>query len=241
MEQKEMLNLKTYFQESLFMDGLFTPEGNNIAPKTENSLDLETGYKYHSSKYGVDLFEIKKVVNTLSGLKLQGIFVVSEIKDYDYYWNNETKKTIFTTVMPFMMLDNGTFESEIKIKDNIISVETIIDDKRFVDGVNFDNKSVRDGLFSEFGYCEGRKVFKIEEHYQLLKNNKRLLHYSNSSLFFEIYDLPNDWTIKDGLTNLANPKVFNDVNYDLLDEDIKEILEILKRNKDAKQLKLKCS
>ena len=230
---KEESNLKSYFNESMFVDGLLRPEGSNIAPKTDTEQDLTTGYKYSSSRLGTREFDISSVdVYDLEEI-IQGTFINFEEKEYNYYWNNEKEEhTYCKSVMPFTMLDNGSFESKVDIGGEEITVSTKVNVVRNVVGVNFDGKSVRDGLFPELAHEDCRGTFELNEYYKTISNRTRLLHYSNSSDFFEVYELPSGWIVGDGVSKLKSPKVFDDLDFDKNDKDLEEINEILASRKD---------
>lgn len=226
---KEKKDLESYFNQSMFVDRLLRPEGSNIAPKTDSYSYLTTGYKYNCSRYGVEDFDVTSLqVYDLTGA-IQGTFHIYEGKDYNYYWDNEKlKQTYCKSIMRFTMLDNGNFESKVSIqdKDNVV-VNTSVDVIRDVTGCNFDGKSVRDGLFSGLSHenCSGK--FEFNECYKVIANGTRLLHYSLSSDFFEVYELPRGWGVEDGVTKLSCPKVFDDINFDKEDNDLEEINVIL--------------
>ena len=235
--KEEKSTMESYLEKSMFLDGLFRPNGANIAPKTDTSQDLTTGYKYRTSKYGVRNFEsISTNFDDVHGMS-EGTFVVYEKKDYSYYWDNKTNKQTDITVQPFIMLDNGTFTTSISIENNEkIMVKTYIELVRNIVGYNFDGKSVRDGLFNNFEHKDCRGNLEINEYYQIIANRTRLLHYSDNSDFFEVYELPENWQITDGISNLEYPKVFDDMYFDMQDKDLEEINNILAARKSIKAI-----
>lgn len=238
--EKEESSLRSYFNESIFMDGLLRPEGPNIVPKVDIDQDLTTGYKCDCSMFGVRNFDINSVGVYDSTESIQGTFLLYEDKDYDYYWDNEKKKqTACKSVMPFTMLDNGSFESEVTIQDReTVVVSTSVNVIRNVVGCNFDGESIRDGMFSGLPHEDGRGSFEFNEYYKIISNRTRLLHYSESSDFFEVYDLPEGWVIEDGISKLEYPKVFDDVVFDKRDKDLKEINSILATRTNSKGIPL---
>ncbi len=236
--RKETSALESYFKKSMFLDGVLRPKGSNIAPKTDTSQDLTTGYKYRTSKYCIRNFEsnFTEFNDTLS--MVEGNFVAYEEKNYSYYWNNKTKEqSDIITMQPFIMLDNGVFTTSISIENNEkIMVKTYIELVRNIVGYNFDGKSVRDGLFNNFEHKDCRGNLEINEYYQIIANRTRLLHYSDNSDFFEVYELPENWQITDGISNLEYPKVFDDVYFDMQDKDLEEINSILSTRRSIKQI-----
>jgi len=233
--------METYFNESMFIDGLFRPEGSNIAPKAEIDENLKTGYHYNMHNYGVRHFDIESVVldeNHSYNLtcEINGSFLVYDEKNYNYYWDNELGKQTKVKDMPFIMLDNGEFNSLVEVIDEeTISVNTTINLIRNIVGYNFDQTSTRDGIFKSIPHEDCKATINMVEYYKLLSCKNRLLHYSPDSPFFEIYDLPNGFQIENGIVTgihkLEKPKVFDDVSYDETDKDLEEVKTILANEK----------
>lgn len=239
-EEKEESTLKSYFNESAFVDGLLCPMESNIISKTDSEQDLSTGYKYNVREFGVRNFNILSVDTDDSIENIEGTFLVYEKKDYNFYWNNERKeKTICKSVMPFIMLDNGVFISHITILDEeTVLVSTNVNVIRNIVGWNFDGKSVRDGFFSFLAHEDCKGTLELNEYYKIISNRTRLLHYSLSSDFFEVYDLPHGWDVRDGIAKLECPKVFDAVNFDRHDKDLEEIHRIFMSRTTSKGIPL---
>ena len=237
--KEEKSTMESYLEKSMFLDGLFRPDGANIAPKTDTSQDFKTGYKYRTSKYGIRNFESNFTEFNDTSSMVEGNFVVYEEKKYSYYFDDKTRKQIDISIQPFIMLDNGTFTTSISIENNEkIMVKTYIELVRNIVGYNFDGKSVRDGLFNNFEHKDCRGNLAINEYYQIIANRTRLLHYSESSDFFEVYELPERLVIEDGISKLEYPKVFDDVVFDKRDKDLKEINSILATRTNSKGIPL---
>lgn len=235
--KEEKSTMESYLEKSMFLDGLFRPDGANIAPKTDTSQDFKTGYKYRTSKYGIRNFESNFTEFNDTSSMVEGNFVVYEEKKYSYYFDDKTRKQIDISIQPFIMLDNGTFTTSISIENNEkIMVKTYIELVRNIVGYNFDGKSVRDGLFNNFEHKDCRGNLEINEYYQIIANRTRLLHYSESSDSFEVYELPENWQITDGISSLGYPKVFDDVYFDMQDKDLEEINSILSTRRSIKQI-----
>ena len=235
--KEEKSTMESYLEKSMFLDGLFRPNGANIAPKTDTSQDLTTGYKYRTSKYGIRNFESNFTEFNDTSSMVEGNFVVYEEKKYSYYFDDKTRKQIDISIQPFIMLDNGVFTTSISIENNEkIMVKTYIELVRNIVGYNFDGKSVRDGLFNNFEHKDCRGNLEINEYYQIIANRTRLLHYSESSDFFEVYELPENWQTTDGISNLEYPKVFDDMYFDMQDKDLEEINNILAARKSIKAI-----
>lgn len=239
---ENFMNFKSYFEQSLFLEGLLYPCGSNIAPKSDEDQDLSTGYKYQFSRFGVLDYKITRVNNYSIGLDIYGDMLLEVYKEYNHYWDNEVKKcTFFDQNKLFLMKDNLSFESIIlNFNEDSLTIKTKVDVVRNVFGENYDSKTVRDGMFSDFLHSDGRKKFFFEECYQVLADRKRLLHYSVNSDFFELFELPDNWKMSDGIAHLTYPKVFDDVGYDELDKNLEEVLMIMnmaRSGKDKREIK----
>lgn len=238
--EKEEAGLKSYFNESMFVDGILRPEGSNIAPKADTDQDLTTGYKYNCRRFGARDFDISSVSTYDLTEDIQGTFLIYEEKDYNHYWNNEKEEfTVCKSIMPFTMLDNGSFESKVTVQDKkTVEVHTSVNNIRNIVGCDFDGKSVRDGMFPGFAHEDCRENIELKEYYRIISNRTRLLHYSESSDFFEVYELPNGWNIEDGISKLEYPKVFDDFSFDEKDKDLEEINEVLETRTNRKGISL---
>lgn len=237
--EKNNIYLKSYFMQSMFHDGVLYPCGSNIAPKCDEDQDLSTGYKYRSRNFGATEFNTKTVDKSDIKETIEGNFSVYDNKEYDYYWNNETKETInMDTVMKFEMVDDGKFVGDVSIEDEeTIKIITSIDLTRKVVGVNYGGKSLRDGIFPNVAHENLQGNIEIIEYFKIIANGKRLLHYAPSSEFFEVFNLPGGWVLGNSITNLSSPKVFDDLDYDEKDKDLEEIKGILSSMKVEKVLK----
>lgn len=233
------INLKSYFWQSMFHDGVLYPLGSNIAPKFDEDQDLTTGHKYRSRSFGAKDFDAKTVDKTDVKETIEGNFSVYDKKEYDYHWDNETKKSTYMGITsPFEMIDEGKFTSEVSMEDEeTIKIITSVDLTRRITGVNYDGRSLRDAMFPNVAHDNLQGNVEIIEYFKVLANGKRLLHYAPSSEFFEVFDLPEGWVLGNGITNFPSPKVFDDVDYDNEDQDLEEMKEILATRKEVKTLK----
>ena len=69
-----------------------------------------------------------------------------------------------------------------------------------------------------------------------ISNGTRLLHYSDNSTFFELFEIPKNWFIEDGINKLGNPKVFDNWDYDKDDISLDEALNIMGKKDEVKVL-----
>lgn len=235
---RRKLDLKSYFMQSMFHDGVLYPSGSNIAPKCDEDQDLSTGYKYTLRSYGVKSFNTNTVAKSNDKELIEGEFLVYDKKEFDYHWNNETKKSVnMGSSKSFELFDNGRFNADVSIEDeSTIKIITSVDLTRNVNGDNLDDKSLRDGLFPDISHENLETTVEIVEYFKVIANKKRLLHFSPLSNFFEVFTLPNNWYLGTSISSL-DPKVFDDVEYDLNDEDIDEIKEIMTKTSEVKKLK----
>ncbi len=245
-EENKRKGLNSYLYNSLFFEGLFHPEGNNISPKSddeENENDF-SGYKCSMSGYGVNEFDVKSISSIGDQEKLiNGTFIAYLDKEYGYYWDNLKKEpTNLETKKIFSMIDNGEFETSIKLVSSTeLNVNTKASIVRNVIGYNYDESTVRDGFFGNNNHKDSRFGFSINEYFKIISNN-RLLHYSDASSLLEIYDMPEGFKLEDGfdINKAIYSNVYNENNIGELekDEDYQLIKEILnERIEKGKSLK----
>lgn len=203
------VEIKTFFDNSLFHDIIWHPCGSNIAPHNDDFYHY-MGY-YH-----------------------QG----GEWKDDDYKLDNDKKLIVIGYFKAFcekginkecVVTESGDFVSKITVAMNSVSLTTKINVRRDVQGIDRDGQNYRDAFFTclTSGNSEGTII--CTEHFILIGEGTRLLHYSEDFDFFEIFDLPNNWNILDGISKDMHyeSKVFDDTTYDNEDKDLNEIYEIL--------------
>ncbi len=227
--------IDSYFMQSLFVDGFTSPCGSNIAPKRNNDQNCETGFKYMNHKYGCDSFNMKTLTATKTTRTIIGSIKLFENKEYNRYYNKEINKMYECSADTFDMDDEIKFESRIEVLDeSTVVVDTVGRVRRNVTGTNFSGNSCRDGMLPEMSYEDSEQTIEVKEYFQRISDGRRLVHYSEYSPFFEIYDLPETWNIFDGI--LLCPKVFDDVEYDKKDESLEELTKIRDNNKSVKLL-----
>lgn len=208
--------MKSYFDKSMFIQGIKYPSGGNIAPKTDN----------YNKNYNVNItndsnIKILKTVTTENGLEIYGNFLSSETKETII--RNKTYK--------FYIEDKGYYLSTLIKNDDEITITTFINLNRETAGINFDDICFKDGLFKNIKHDNSSNTLNLKEHFKLSKNKKRLIHYSPDSPNFEVYNLPENFKLEDGLEKLNNPELFDDICYNNTDENIKEFESYVKKLK----------
>ena len=231
----------SYVNEGIFLKGLRYPGGNNLVPKVEDKNDLSTGFKYNRTSFGIRKLEIEDISdNDLRKVKevCKGSFVAYEEKDYNYFYDADENKTYGGYDMPFTMIDNGVFTSKVLYPSiDLVKVETEVNVARSTVGHNFNGRSVRDGLFNDFTYKDGRKTYIYTDYYKLIDN--KLYHLSEESDMYEVYDVPNNFSLSDGIGKLDYPVVHESLN-ELTEEEKKRLSGIINIYIDSKlELKLK--
>lgn len=216
-------NLKSYFYNSLFHDIIRHPDGANIAPHNDD-------YPHNMGIYGGDTYLSVKSTEELSEDKLT---FKGEFK------TNDKKGRINITEDYCIVTDSGDFTSELSLDENQVSMTTTVNVSRTVEGNDLDGQNHRDNFFTCLSDEDSNGTVTYTEHFVKIANGTRLLHYSDEYDYFEIFDLPNNWLIENGLSleTINYPKVFDDVSYDLDDKDLAEVYDLLSNRK--KELVLK--
>lgn len=209
--------LKSYFEHSLFHDIIRSPEGANIAPHNDD-------YPLNMGIYGGDTYLSVKSTEELSEDKL--IFK-GEFKTND----KKGRKNITDDYC--IVTDSGDFTSELSLDENQVSMTTTVNVSRTVEGTDLDGQNRRDNFFTCLSDEDSNGTVTYTEHFVKIADGTRLLHYSDEYDYFEIFDLPNNWLIENGLSleTIGYPKVFDDVTYDLDDKDLAEVYELLSNRK----------
>lgn len=209
--------LKSYFEHSLFHDIIRYPEGSNIAPHNDD-------YPHNMGIYGGDTYLSVKSTEELSEDKLifKGEFQTNDKKG---------KKNITDDYC--IVTDSGDFTSELSLDENQVSMTTTVNVSRTVEGIDLDGQNHRDNFFTCLSDEDSNGTVTYTEHFVKIANGTRLLHYSDEYDYFEIFDLPNNWLIENGLSleTIGYPKVFDDVSYDLDDKDLAEVYDLLSNSK----------
>ena len=238
-------NIESYVMKSCGIVGMLYPEGSNVARKLpECKPDFsKSGYMLRNSCYGTDKFDICcQGDDYLEGQGYKRVYKgearLNESKIFDYYdtsINNFRRLTIYDYFC--ILKDYVTFEVEVIIKHNRCYVDNYMKVNRHIFGHDYTKESIRDGVFCNTAHMDDVSKYGYGDTYIKIANDTRLLHYTNQSDFFEIYELPDNWKYEDGIGNLDSPKVFDDYNFDNDDKDLDEVLKLM--NRDGKKLCLK--
>lgn len=130
-----------------------------------------------------------------------------------------------------------------EFSQNCVSMTTTVNVSRKIEGIDLDGKNDRDAFFTCLSGNGSAGSVTYTEHFVKIANGTRLLHYSEEYEAFEVFDLPNNWFIENGIAKetVGYPKVFDDTTFDKDDKDLDEIYEILKTrkiNQDDKRISL---
>lgn len=208
--------MESYFENSMFIKGIKYPVGGNIAPKSDAS-----NKNYNVSIINNSNIEIVKIADIENGKDIFGKFESEEIK----------KTNLKNSNYEFKLIDKGYFVSTIIMEENEITINTISNIKRNTEGVNFDDICFRDGMFPDVIHNDVNHVLNITEHFKLLKDKKRLIHYSEQSNFFEVFNVSSNFNLLEGISKLNSPELFDDLYYNNIDIDIKELESYVKKLK----------
>lgn len=210
-----MINLKDYFNKSVFVKGLDHPFSTNIAPSIDLSSLSED--EMNNIKYGMYKFNDFIYEGTDYSLSISGY-----LKSFEK--NNGRK-----------IYDDINFDSYVSIEDeDLVMVCTDVSIERSVEGEIHDKVSVRDVLYP-IGYLDTSYVFSINEYYVMIDNGRKVLHYSDLSDSVEVFELNEEYNItsgfKIGIVNVYNKQELNS------DEPLfEEIRSVINSKKDVLQL-----
>ena len=159
----------------------------------------------------------------------KGKFSLYEKKEYNLketsIYNTEDTKRHYS------IIDIGTFISSINYNQQAerASVNTGIFVRRFTKGINYGGTSVRDNLFTKLNHSDCFEHLCLDEYFVLLSNGN-ILHYSDNSDLFEIYET-NMKSLKNGIENVSNSKIYNSNNKDFLEsnEEVHKIIATKKK------------
>lgn len=215
--EKRFNDLKSYFYNSLFHDIIRYPQGANIAPHNDD-------YPRYMGSYGRTTFLSSNNFETMpeNKLSINGEFEVVDKKGNEFH---ENKYCVVT--------DSGNFSSILSFSKNEVSMTTEVNVSRQIVGNNLDGQNDRDAFFTCLSGNGSEGKISCTEHFVKIANGTRLLHYSDEFDSFEVFNLPNNWFIENGLDRETTgyPKAFDDTEFDMGDKDLTEIYEILKSKK----------
>lgn len=222
-----------FFKNSLFFEGLTYPMGSNIAPKSDDDT-LKTGYYVSSRGVGVENYDYnEKCIQ--DGIDVDGVFNLYEKNTYHEYWDNHIKKSYSIPKTSITKLDKVTFMTNIKEENDVLVVTTTFTDERqfrrdaskFKGNIKFEG--VRDAMLvmpdGEVSYQD-----TIKEYFVKIADGKKLLHYSDYSNFFEIFDISTEFSFENPVVVSDYPKVFDDHDYDREDPILAEVSKYIDIN-----------
>lgn len=247
--KKEEAVHRSYFDKSMFANGIIRLQESNINLQKDSNQSIETTeYKDNGSKLCTRDFNIRNInVSCLTDSSIQGSFLIYQEKEYE-------------------SSDIANFESKVSILDETtVSISTNVNVPRNIVDCNFDGLNARNCLFYGFAHEDGSTSFQLNEYFKTIptiSNGTVLLHYSDFSDFIEVYELPKElhpfkvykngiahyeinellkWHVEDGILDLDSPKVFDATNLDKKDKDLEEINSIIAscKTKDGITLALK--
>lgn len=219
--------LKSYFNNSLFYDMLWHPMGSNIAPHNDD-YDFVMGNYDGECRINTSSFE-KKPNNIVI---ISGNFEVVD------------RKGLGQLSMHYgdcVVTDSGKYASKLKFTPDEVTIKTKIKVERSIVGRDLDGQNLRDNFFRCLSTDGTKGTTTYTEHFVKIANGKRLLHYSDEYEPFEIFELPDNFFIEDGLSikSTGYPKVFDDYEFDTDDKDLEEALFIMLTSKMKKNDKQK--
>lgn len=236
-------NLMIFYKNSLFYKGIRFPEGKNIVPKSDNEQDYtDSGYYWTSSSYGGKQFSIE-TDRSDKELVITSSFELFEKKRFTSYWDAERQKLNSISPINSMLVDTIDADVHINvISDNELEIVTKYQlerdyslDKKLPFNLRVaSDKTVRSGMFP-FSLENGNYEGEVIEYYIKIANGTRLLHFSDFSTAFEVYDIPSCFDFENNnAALLTDAKIFDEESFDYEDKDIEEIKEYV--SPDIKRL-----
>lgn len=238
--EKKEFPYQNLYHKTMFMDGMFYPMGSNIAPKGDYENDIEeSGYWISTHSFGGQDFNL----NPTEDGRLQGSIELYEKMEFNSKWDAVNNKSIRINRTESTLVDKVTFSANIEClsaDECVITTDFVIKRKADVfPRLPFNQKyptkkSVRNGIFI-YPLENGEYIGTYTERFVKIANGTRLLHFSDQSPFFEVFEIPEDFSFEDFKAE-EFPKVFDDTTFDKDDKDMSEIMKYL--GKDAKKLVL---
>ena len=210
-----MANLNDFFNKSVFVKGLDHPFSSNIAPSVDLSHLNEE--EKNNIKFGIYDFTSHEIVQDDYSKVIYG--------DMRLFEKNNGRTII----------DNVQYDSFISVEDkDIVKVETDIKIERNVDGVSHDIPCVRDGMFP-IGYVETGYHFTLSEFYIMIDGGKKVVHYTDFSEGYEVYELNRKNDLMSGF-KIGVSTIFKDADLDIEDPLLLEIKSVIEYRKGILQL-----
>lgn len=244
LKKEQTSNMITFFKKSLFINALYNPLGNNIVPKNYIKNKKHDGFIISEHNISVRDFNIRTIRGNKTICwkdKIYGTFTLDESKTFDKYYDSYSGHIIPIDKTNFNMIDDAEFITTIqKINSYYDGIDVITEIKlvRNCLGYDFEEHCIRDGLFSDTPHHDIRSYIVLKEYFRIIGKNQ-LLHYSSTGNAFEIYLLPDNWKIENGLENIADPIIFTSLNDLQKDYENYEIIKELTETKEDNYLKKK--
>lgn len=249
-KEKENKKLYEYYDNSSYITGLYHPEGLNIAPKPQDS-NVITGTNlerdYYISNYSYNLAEInpaklekcgvgivitakystyyeEQYMLTDAARKNYELIVACNIYDDDSRDITNAYRKLTEIPQNFEMIDISSVTSNVKtLSDTLLVVETNVTVERKVNEKMYNDKNtVYDSLYKYAQHKNSEFSFTIVDYYEVIDMNI-LLHYTNSSKFYETFEIPIGFRFEDGLVHLRK-NIYDDTESEWINyTDISEV------------------
>lgn len=206
--------LKSYFENSALHDIIRYPQGANIAPHNddiEKKYSTECGYSQIQSEGKLD----EKYEYNVSG-NFDSCFEKGDKQRFQYSQKFGTKDPWYDSWCE--VHDIGNFRIKMTLSPNEITMHNNVSVFRTMKETDRESGQYDDNFF--IGLSTNCPIeMEYFEYYIIMPSKKRLLHFSDLCESYELFDLPDNWKIEDGLSSLDNeyPTVYMD------DEDKKDI------------------
>lgn len=225
--------LKTFFDESMFAEAIRDANGDNIMPRVADEIQL-VGYRDNAF---LDVDDAN--MNENGELNIIGNYVIKEKKGDCFYLDcDDVVSTISEEDLRDIdeYLENcvgnvttytGEYDSTISFTGDEVIIVTDASVVRRSKGVEGNAK--RDCFFDLYDDGESNGPNRYTEHFKQISNGFRLLHYSEEFDIFEVFDLPINWSIADGITKPIRDsvRVFDSSSFGEEEKDYTEICNIL--------------
>lgn len=209
------------------------PEGFNLSPKEDEDKYYNENAEYWRSESGYNkeyiAYEDGEIKECEKGLVKKSAWVTNY---HESATPNSKERTIFDK--EFAMRDTVTSIHRVEICDNsMLKVTSFVEGERVVQGKKLCTlPTVYDALYQNKKYENGKFNFTVTDYYEIISLNK-LLHYTDASKFYEVIEIPVDFSFEHGLKGLES-KIYDDgVKGWICYQDISEVKDaLLEENAD---------
>jgi len=232
---QEVENIESYFYNSMLYKVITNPIGSIISPTNNDDIFKNILYTKAAlfNDYG-------KVEVSRSYRKSAREFVVEGFFSIDFSFRRTVKdKSIdkFLSIKSSTQ-DRGNFSSVITINPTGVDISTSVTARRQILGTDFGLQDFRSGFFKGLLHDGDEEEFLFNEHYSIINNGSKLLHYSDEYDSSETFLLPFKWRVENGIFvdncgHSYDPN--NDVYYcgDNTKDEIAKVLEARKLQKGS--------